>query len=147
MFEDFTERARRVIYFANREAGQFGSTTIETEHLLLGLIREDDLTSRFLQHPFPVAEIRAEVERRIVKQPGVSANVDMPLSVECGRILHHAVEEAALLNHRHVRTDHLFLGLLREPSTVGAQVLRACGLDEDVVRRQLSGDEHDDGQE
>jgi ATP-dependent Clp protease ATP-binding subunit ClpC len=141
MFEQFTDRARRVIHFANREAGQCGSTTIETEHLLLGLIREDDLC-RFLQHPFPVAEIRAEVERRIVTQPAVSPNL-MLLSAECGRILHHAVEQAALLNHRYVRTDHLLLGLLREPSSVGAQVLLGCGLDEDTIRRQLSGDGDD----
>jgi ATP-dependent Clp protease ATP-binding subunit ClpC len=146
MFEHFTDRARRVIHFANREAGQLGSTTIETEHLLLGLIREDDITSRFLQRPFPVAEIREEIERRIVKQPAISADIDMPLSVECGRILHHAAEEAALLNHRHVRPEHLLLGLLREPTSVGAQVLRACGLDEDILRRQPSGDGDDDGQ-
>jgi ATP-dependent Clp protease ATP-binding subunit ClpC len=146
MFEYFTARARRVIYFANREAGQFGSTTIETEHLLLGLIREDDITTRFLQRPVPVAEIREEVERRTVKQPAISADIDMPLSVACERILHHAVEEAALLNHRYVRTDHILIGLLREPSSVGAQVLRGCGLDEAIVRRQLSGDGNDERQ-
>jgi ATP-dependent Clp protease ATP-binding subunit ClpC len=65
MFERYTERARRVIIFACQEAVQFGSTTIETEHLLLGLIREDkNLTSRFLRNHASIESIRKEIEGR-----------------------------------------------------------------------------------
>ena len=62
MFERYTERARRVIFFARYEASQFGSTTIETEHLLLGLIREDkNLTNRFLRNHSSIESIRKEI--------------------------------------------------------------------------------------
>ena len=65
MFERYTEKARRVIFFARYEASQFGSTTIETEHLLLGLIREDkNLTNRFLRNHSSIESIRKEIEGR-----------------------------------------------------------------------------------
>src|SRR2546421_7642590 len=102
MFERYTERARRVIFFARYEASQFGSTTIETEHLLLGLIREDrNLASRFLRnHPFE--GIRKEIEHRSMIREKVSTSIDLPLSNECKRILAYAAEEMERLNHRHI---------------------------------------------
>jgi ATP-dependent Clp protease ATP-binding subunit ClpC len=159
MFERFTERARRVIYFAQSEASRFGSTTIETEHLLLGLLREDrNITNRFLQHPFPVAEIRKEVERRTgIKEPlstteeggrpstggtTSSGGIDsyqtfLPLSTECKCTLAFAAEETELLRHRHIGTEHLLLGLLRESNSGAAEILRHHGLDAGTVRKQL----------
>ena len=69
MFERYTEKARRVIFFARYEASQFGSTTIETEHLLLGLIREDkNLTNRFLRNQSSIESIRKEIEGRTTQE-------------------------------------------------------------------------------
>jgi ATP-dependent Clp protease ATP-binding subunit ClpC len=88
MFERYTERARRVIFFARYEASQFGSTTIETEHLLLGLIREDkNLTTRFLRNSSSIENIRKEIEGRTTIREKVSTSIDLPLSNECKRIL------------------------------------------------------------
>ena len=98
MFERYTERARRVIFFARYEASQFGSTTIETEHLLLGLIREDkNLTNRFLRNHSSIESIRKEIEGRTTIREKVSTSIDLPLSNECKRILAYAAEEAEAL--------------------------------------------------
>src|SRR5262249_5783310 len=98
MFERYTEAARRVIFFARYEASQFGSTTIGTEHLLLGLIREDkNLVKRFLRNHSSIESIRKEIGGRITIREKVPTSIDLPISNECGRILAHAAEEAARL--------------------------------------------------
>ena len=100
-------------FFARYEASQFGSTTIETEHLLLGLIREDkNLTNRFLRNSSSIESIRKEIEGRTTIREKVSTSIDLPLSNECKRILAYAAEEAERLNHRHIGTEHLLLGIL-----------------------------------
>src|SRR5262245_19120289 len=112
MFERYTERARRVIFFARYEASQLGSMTIETEHLLLGLLREDrNLMSRFLHHASSSDNVRALIESRSTIREKVSTSIDLPLSMECKRILAYAEEEAELLFHRHIGTEHLLLGI------------------------------------
>src|SRR6202171_6801290 len=103
MFERYTEKARRVISFARYEASQFGSPYIETEHLLLGLLREDKaLTFRFLRSHAPVESIRRQIEGHITIRENLSTSVDLPLSNECKRVLVHAAEEAERLSHKHV---------------------------------------------
>src|SRR6187200_1495596 len=98
MFERYTERARRVIFFARYEASQFGSTSIETEHLLLGLLREDvHVSSRFVPSA-DAPSIRKEVGRRLVVREKVSTSIDLPLSNEGKRILAYAAEETERLN-------------------------------------------------
>jgi len=116
MFERYTEKARRVIFFARYEASQFGSPYIETEHLLLGLLREDKaLTNRFLRSPHASIEsIRKQIEGRTTVREKVSTSVDLPLSQECKRVLTYATEEAERLAHKHIGTEHLLLGLLRD---------------------------------
>jgi len=98
MFERYTEKARRVIFFARYEASQFGSPYIETEHLLLGLLREDKaLTNRFLRSHASVESIRKQIEAHTTIREKVSTSVDLPLSNECKRVLAYAVEEAERL--------------------------------------------------
>ena len=81
MFERYTEIARRVIFFARYEASQFGSPYIETEHLLLGLLREDKaLIFRFLRCHASVESIRKRIEGHILIREKVSTSVDLPLS-------------------------------------------------------------------
>ena len=103
MFERYTEKARRVIFFARYEASQYGSPYIETEHLLLGLMREDKaLANRFLRQQGSIESIRKEIEARITIRERISTSVEVPLSAECKRILNMAAEEAERLGHKHV---------------------------------------------
>src|SRR5205814_4092267 len=143
MFERYTERARRVIFFARYEASQFGSTTIETEHLLLGLIREDkNLTNRFLRSHSSIESIRKQIEGRTTIREKVSTSVDLPLSQECKRVLAYAAEEAERLGHEHIGTEHLLLGLLREEKSFAAELLHERGLRLSEFREEVAG-EHD----
>jgi Clp amino terminal domain, pathogenicity island component/NTF2 fold immunity protein len=138
MFERYTERARRVIFFARYEASQFGSTTIETEHLLLGLLREDgNIPTRFV--PSATAPtIRKEIQGRLDVREKVSTSIDLPLSNEGKRILAYAAEETERLNHRYIGTEHLLLGILREEKCVAAKILFDFGLRLNAIREQLA---------
>jgi hypothetical protein len=139
MFERYTERARRVIFFARYEASQFGSTTIETEHFLLGLIREDkNLRNRFLRNHSSNESIRKEIEDRTTIREKFSTAIDLPLSDECKRILAYTAEEAERLNHRHRGTEHLLLGILREEKCMAAQILQQYGLRLNDIREEMA---------
>jgi ATP-dependent Clp protease ATP-binding subunit ClpA len=139
MFERYTESARRVIFFARHEASQFGSTRIETEHLLLGLIREDkDIISRFIHAQSSAESIRIDIEARTAVRGKVSATIDLPLTNECKRILAYAAEEAERLNHRHIGTEHLLLGILHEENCLAATILHERGLRLNVIREELA---------
>src|SRR5437773_1770560 len=139
MFERYTEKARRVIFFARYEASQFGSPYIETEHLLLGLLREDKaLTNRFLRSHASVESIRKQIEGHTTIREKVSTSVDLPLSNECKRVMAYAAEEAEKLSHRHIGTEHLLLGLLREEKCFAAELLRKQGVSASSVREELA---------
>jgi ATP-dependent Clp protease ATP-binding subunit ClpC len=139
MFERYTEKARRVIFFARYEASQFGSPFIETEHLLLGLLREDKaLTNRFLRSHASIESIRKQIEGRTPLRDKVSTSVDLPLSQECKRVLAFAAEEAERLAHKHIGTEHLLLGLLREDKSFAAEILHERGLRLSTLREELS---------
>jgi hypothetical protein len=142
MFERYTEKARRTIFFARYEASQFGSPYIETEHLLLGLLREDKaLESRFLRAAAQIDSIRKQIEARTTIREKVPTSVDLPLSHECKRVLAYGAEEAERLRHEHIGTAHLFLGLLREEKSFAAQLLREQGLTLESVREQVQQSE------
>ena len=139
MFEQYTEKARRVIFFARYEASQFGSSYIETEHLLLGLLRENKaLSNRFLPSDASAESIRKQIESRTTIREKVSTSVDMPLSNECKRVLEYAADEAALLSHKYIGTEHLLLGLLREQRCFAADILHERGLRLSTVREELA---------
>ena len=135
MFERYTERARRVIFFARYEASQLGSAAIETEHLLLGLIREGKgLTSRlFTKSHLSMEQIRRDVEGRSPYRGKVSTSVEIPLSLESKRVLGHAAEEAERMLHNYIGTEHILLGLMREERSVAAGILAREG---DAARRR-----------
>ena len=138
MFERYTEKARRVIFFARYEASQFGSPYIETEHLLLGLLREDKaLTNRFLRSHASVESIRKQIEQHTTIREKVSTSVDLPLSNECKRVLAYAAEEAERLSHKHIGTEHLLPGLLREEKCFAAEILQERGLRLPAIREEL----------
>jgi ATP-dependent Clp protease ATP-binding subunit ClpC len=139
MFERYTEKARRVIFFARYEASQFGSPFIETEHLLLGLLREDKaLANRFLRSHAALEGIKKQVEAHSTAREKVSTSVDLPLSHECKRVLAYAAEEAERLSHKHIGTEHLLLGLLREEKCFASEILHERGLRLAQVREDIS---------
>ena len=139
MFERYTERARRVLFFARYEATQLGSTSIETEHLLLGLIREGKgLTSRiFARSHLSLESIRKEIEGRTVFRDKVSTSVDIPFSPETKRVLQFSAEEADRLLHTYIGTEHLLLGLLREEHSVASSILYEKGMRLSSVRDDI----------
>jgi bifunctional UDP-N-acetylglucosamine pyrophosphorylase/glucosamine-1-phosphate N-acetyltransferase len=139
MFERYTEKARRVIFFARYEACQFGSPTIETEHLLLGLLREDKaLTNRFL-HAHDYAEsIRKQIEAHTTIREKFETTVDLPLSNESKRVIAYAAEDSERLGHKHIGTEHLLLGLLREEKCLAAQILEERGVSLAQIRDELA---------
>ncbi len=139
MFERYTEKARRTIFFARYEASQFGSQIIESEHLLLGVLRENkDLTSYFLRLNAGVDWIRKQIEAQTYTRDRISTIVDLPLSDECKRVLAFAAEEAEHLSHPHIGCEHLLLGLLREKDSFASQLLGKCGVELEEVRKELA---------
>jgi len=139
MFERYTEKARRVIFFARYEASQFGSPFIETEHLLLGLLREDKaLTNRFLRAHMVVESIRRQIEKNTTVREKVSTSVDLPLSNESKRVLAYAAEEAERLGNKHIGTEHLLLGLLREENCFAQGILKERGIELEPIRESLA---------
>jgi hypothetical protein len=138
MFESYTEKARRVIFFARFEASQFGSPYIESEHLLLGLLREDKaLVNTFLHGHAGVEFIRKQIEEQTVFREKVPTSVDLPISEECKRILAFAAEEAENLSHKFIGTGHLFLGVLRVQDCFAAALLREKGITLEGAREQI----------
>ena len=128
MFERYTERARRVIFFARYEASQLGSLAIEAEHLLLGLVREGrGLTQKILARAGLSPElVRREVETRTVRSDGVSMAAEIPLSAASKRVLAFAAEEAERMLHSHIGT------FILDPRAYGAQLKTLCALMEEV---------------
>jgi hypothetical protein len=139
MFERYTERARRVLFFARYEASQLGHLSIESEHLLLGLIREGKgLTSRiFARSHLSLENIRREVEERTIFHERVSTSVEIPFTPEAKRVLGFAAEEADRLRHNYIGTEHLLLGVLREERSVAAEILMGKGMRLDTVREDI----------
>ncbi|MBK9798158.1 MAG: ATP-dependent Clp protease ATP-binding subunit [Holophagaceae bacterium] len=135
MFEKFTEKARRVMFFARYEASQFGAESIQSGHLLLGLLRESEKTSTQLLERMGV-QVSSLRERLVAaltpkdkKITPSSTSIDIPMEEEVKRILQHATAESAKLNHKHVGAEHLLLGMLREDGCLAGRLLKESGAD------------------
>ncbi len=139
MFERYIEKARRAIFFARFHASQSDSPCIETEHLLLGLLREDKaLAHRLLHSSAAVESICKQIESHTTLREKVSMSVDLPLSHECKRVLAYGAEEAERLNRKHIGTEQLILGLLREEKCFAADILHQRGLRLSQVREEIA---------
>jgi ATP-dependent Clp protease ATP-binding subunit ClpC len=135
MFERYTEQARRALFFARYEVTQRGATSIDTEHLLLGLIREPRglIIRIFEESNVSPATLRQAIEARLeVREPIPS--LEIPFSAEIKRVLQYAAEEADSLGHSYIGIEHLLLGLLRQDGSVAAAVLTAHGVGLRAVR-------------
>jgi enamine deaminase RidA (YjgF/YER057c/UK114 family) len=140
MFERYTEEARQALFFSRYEASELGSISIETEHLLLGLIRLDrGLTAHiFARSRMSTENTRQDIEGRTVLYEKIAPSFVIPFSAETKRILQIAAEEADRLQHRHIGPEHLLLGILREERSVAASILMARGLGLDTVREDIN---------
>ncbi len=140
MFERYTERSRRVIFFARYEALQYGSPTISPEHILLGLLREDKtISARFLsfRNTLSVDAVRREVEERIVVRDRIPQSAELHLAPETKKILFYANEESRHLKNRHIGPEHLLLGIIREERSIAAEILLQFGLQVQSIREEL----------
>lgn len=143
MFERYTERSRRVIFFARYEALQYGSQVIAPEHILLGLLREDrTITAKYF--PFRTNltgdKLRQELEDRIVVRDRIPQSAELHLSPETKKALFYANEESRSLKSRHIGPEHILIGLIREENSIAAEVLfqfdlRAQDVRDEVVRK------------
>ncbi len=139
MFERYTEGARRVIFFARFEAAESGSAYIETEHLLLGAVRQDrTLALQLFGSEEGIAALLAHLGSPKTVTGTTSATVDLPLNRDSKRVLAYAAEESERLAHRHVGTEHLLIGMLREENSRAAQALRGAGLELAQLRERFA---------
>jgi ATP-dependent Clp protease ATP-binding subunit ClpC len=136
MFERFTERARRALFFARYEVAQLGDLTIETEHLLLGVLRESKglVASVFAEWNVPLADLRRRLEAHARHGDKVPTSVEVPFSGAVKRVLNFAAEEADRLLQPDIKCEHLLLALLRESHSYAAETLTAYGLTLNEVR-------------
>ena len=137
MFERFTESARRALFFARYEVSQLGATSIETEHVLLGLIRESRGVVARILAPVAPESLRRDIETRSVYGKKTPTSLEVPFSAETQRALQFAAEEADRMRHSYIGKEHLLLGLLREESSVAASILTKHGLRLDDVRSTI----------
>ncbi len=136
MFERYTEDARQVISSAREEASRVGSSYLESEHLLLGVMRSGEVELNELLKLKDLENVlRAELE---TAQPDITANRDISLSNQSKRILAYAAEEAIRLDSMEISSGHLLLGILREPESIGSRVLLANNVDLLRTREMLA---------
>jgi ATP-dependent Clp protease ATP-binding subunit ClpC len=138
MFERFTERARKVVVLAQEEARHFNHNYIGTEHLLLGLLREDEgVAARALASlNVTLDEVREQVES-IVGYGEEGTGAQAPFTPRSKKVLELALREALQLGHNYIGTEHILLGLVRESEGVAARVLSNLDVDPDKVRREV----------
>ena len=138
MWQRFTERARKVVFYAQEEAQKFGEGYVSTEHLLLGLVRESDsVAARVLERlGVSLSRIRAEVEKQLPRGE-TRHSQDMSLTPRAKRVIDLAYDEARNLNNNYIGTEHLLLGLIREGDGLAGRVLAKLGVELDRGRREV----------
>ncbi len=144
MFERFTERARQVVVLAQEEARTLKHNYIGTEHILLGLLREEEgLAARVLESlDITVERVRSQVVRIVGSGEEVTAG-QIPFTPRAKKVLELALREALSLGHNYIGTEHILLGLVRENEGVAARILLDFDADSEKIRneviRMLSG--------
>jgi ATP-dependent Clp protease ATP-binding subunit ClpA len=137
MFERYTERAKKTIFFSKYEAGRLGLSEISPEHLLIALARDTELRNRFLKN-FSLEKIRAAMGSPCIGQTEKTAPFDLPLSDGTREVLTLAAEEGAKLGSEHIDNEHVLLGLLRGQGGSATQFLQQMQLSADGVRTELA---------
>ncbi len=144
MFDSFTDRARTVLAVADQEAGRWNREAIDTEHLLLGLIKksggesESTAIAILMRLPVDLCRLRQEVEQRMKRGPAEMRLGRLPQTPVAKRVITEAIEEAMSCNHHHLGTEHLLLGLLKVEEGVAWEALTACGLTLEQARQEVT---------
>lgn len=138
MWQRFTERARKVVFYAQDEASRLGENQVSTEHLLLGLVREtDSVASRILDRlGVTLHRVKQEVERFAHKGEPRQGS-EMQLTPRARRVIDLAYDEARQLNNNYIGTEHLLLGLIREGEGLAARILSKLGVDLERARKEV----------
>src|SRR5678809_1169774 len=141
MFERFTERARQVVVLAQEEARTRKHNYIGTEHILLGLLREEEgLAARVLESlDITVERVRAQVVRIVGSGEEVTSG-QIPFTPRAKKVLELALREALGIGHNYIGTEHILLGLVRENDHVATQILGDLGATPDALRDRLARD-------
>lgn len=140
MWQQFTERSRRVVFFAQEEAGKLGENYVSTEHLLLGLVRENDsVAARILDRMgVSTTAVQQELMRYVARGDG-RAGQDMQLTPRAKRVIDLSYDEAQQLNSNFIGTEHLLLGLIREAEGLAGKTLLKLGVDLERARLVVQG--------
>jgi ATP-dependent Clp protease ATP-binding subunit ClpA/heme-degrading monooxygenase HmoA len=138
MFERFTERGRQTIVLAQDEARGLRHNYIGTEHLLLGLLREEDSPAWAVLHSLGVELADARQQVAGIVGPGEQeVSGQIPFTPRSKKVLELALREATSLGHDYIGTEHILLGIVRENQGVAAQILRDLGADAETVRNAV----------
>ncbi|MEQ1823100.1 MAG: ATP-dependent Clp protease ATP-binding subunit [Fimbriimonadaceae bacterium] len=140
MWQRFTERARKVVFYAQEEAQKFGEGYVSTEHLLLGLVREQDSVAARVLEKLGVSlnRVRSEVEKQLPRGDARPSQ-DMTLTPRAKRVIDLAYDEARSLNNNYIGTEHLLLGLIREGDGLAGRVLAKLGVELERARAEVMG--------
>lgn len=138
MFERFTDQSRRVIVLAQEEAVRFDHDYIGTEHLLLGLIRQEECTAAVALGSLGVSleDVRGKIQD-IIGHGSSQTIPHVPFTPRAKKVLEFALREALQLSHHEIGTEHILLGLIREGEGVAVQILMQLGCELDGVRRTV----------
>lgn len=138
MYERFTDRARKVMQLATQEAQRFNHEYVGTEHLLLGLIKEGSgiAANVLVNLGVDIRRVRLLVEELVQPGPDMVQMGKLPQTPRTKKAIEYAMEEARSLNHNHVGTEHLLLGMLREKEGVAAAVFQRLHVTVEAVREQ-----------
>ncbi len=145
MWRRFTVRARRSVFFAQEESQRFGEKHCSTEHLLLGILRQEDCRAVNILHRVGISlgHIRSEIEAQTPRGDRLFGQ-DLALTPSAKSAINLAVEEADSLNTGYVGTEHLLLGLLRESDGLAGRVLLKAGAKLGIVRDEVKKSQCDD---
>jgi ATP-dependent Clp protease ATP-binding subunit ClpA len=146
MWQRFTERTRRIIFFAQEEAARLGENYVGTEHLLLGLLREDDSAAGriLLALGADLAAIRKHVSSAVKRGEGREGQ-EMQLTPCARRVIDIAYEESRALKNNYIGTEHLLIGLAREEDGLARKALDHFGLTTDILRRETLKQQNHEG--
>lgn len=129
MFEKFTERGRKIIIYAKEEAERRNNDYLGTEHLLLAIMREEDSVpvNILKKMGLSIEEVRYEIERNLPVGTNLLTFGEIPFTPRAKKVLELAIEEARLLGHNYIGSEHLLLGLIREDEGMAGKVMRNLG--------------------
>ena len=129
MFEKFTERGRKVIIYAKEEAEKRQNDYLGTEHLLLAILREEDSLPVIIlkKMGLSIDALRIEIERNLPTGSNVLTFGDIPFTPRAKKVLEMGVEEARLLGHSYIGSEHLLIGMIREDEGIAGKILRSLG--------------------